>query len=139
MKNKHWFLMVFFFIAIMIIANGALAGVEPSPFNVLIPLVKDFRTEITKANENFGRFDNSRGMHLYINTSIPAMQNLVKSMSSKAGVIGDRGMKIEMKGYIQKLNNILLTQKTNKTKKAAVVNSLSEMATILDKMEGLMK
>lgn len=158
MKNTNWSLMVFFFIAIIIIANGAFAGVEPSPFNELMPLIKNFRTEIAKANENFGRFDSSRGMNLYINNTIPEMQNIVKDMSSKAGVIGDCGNKVKlkneseqagvigdcgmqtkMKNYIQKLNSILSAQKVQNTKKSLAINSLNEMETLLDKMEKLLK
>ena len=102
MKNKVLFFMAISFVAVMAMKSGALAGVEPSPFNDLVPLIEDFEAEIAKANENFGRFENSKSMNLYVNTSIPAMQNLVKHMKEKAGIIGDCGNKTKIKNESEK-------------------------------------
>lgn len=143
MKNKRWFVAILAFVAVAVMAHGALAGVEPSPFKDLLPLVKDFRTEIATAHNKVEHFNLSKGRDLYALTavckSIPAMQGLAKDMSAKAGIIGDTGIKAKMEGYIQSLNNILAIQQNNRTDKASFQKALNEMAGILDEMEALMK
>ena len=145
MHNQRWFVGILVFAVVALTAHGALAGVEPSPFKLkdFAPLVKDFRAEIANAHEKLKGVELTREMDLkkvnYVSNSIPAMQGLVKDMSTKAGIIGDCGIKTKFEGYIQSLGNILAIQQNNRKDKVSAQKALNEMADILDKMEALMK
>jgi hypothetical protein len=100
MQGNRWFFAMPLLALIALMTNISMAGVEPSPFDDLLPIIKDFRAEIAKAEKKVERFDLSAGRDLVMIThtrvSVPTMMGLAKDMSSKVGVIGDSGTKVEV-------------------------------------------
>jgi hypothetical protein len=132
------------------------AGAEPSPFGpqakLLLPAVKNFKSEVAKAKEKVGKFDAKKGQDLgvltFTKTSVPAMINYQKSVAGIIGDTGKPGSGLSEKGIIivnnldaknKSLKALLDGQKNNIKNPKSAMDALNKMEKILGEMEALLK
>ena len=128
-----------------------IAGTEPSPFGpqakLLLPAIKNFKSEVANAKVQVGKFDAKKGQDLgalnFTNTSVPAMINYQKSVAGVIGDIGKPGSGLSEKGIIivgtldaknKSLKALLDGQKNNTKDPKLAMDALNKMEKILGEM-----
>jgi hypothetical protein len=111
----------------------------PDDGKVLLPAIKKYRVELGKARFKTKRFDLSKGLDLVTLTDtkvpIPAMKEIVKGMSRKAGEIKSKEFREEMMEHIKNLGVLLKSQENNRTDRDGMAEAFNKMEKSLDQME----
>ena len=111
----------------------------PDDGKALIPAIKEYRVELSKARMTMKRFDLSMGKDLYTLTdtkvSVPALKKISREMVKRTVGIAETGVKKEMMARIKNLRDLLKSQEDNRTDKDGMANAFNEMEKILNQME----